>query len=329
MKTITYAFLLLLLPKMAISQVSDTVKSSLSKKDKLIYLDAKLKETKSKDYEYYRIIKDYKLTQENYSIKDYYKTGVLRAEGTYKDIYKLIKEGEVTFYDKKGNKLSVTNYVKNKKQGKATKWYSNGTKKVELEYLASEDEDDDEDDELAYNYKVNQYWDEDGVQKVTDGNGEYLDRHKNFSGEGKVVNGFRDGNWQGWTINSNIKYNENYENGKLISGTTTDEEGVEHKYTALEEKPIPKGGFSEFYLYIAENYRLPNVKNLNGKVYITFFVDVDGKIVDIKVLRDIGYGTGNEAMRVLRESEKWIPGKRRGINTKCKYSIPISVKTNS
>jgi len=95
----------------------------------------------------------------------------------------------------------------------------------------------------------------------------------------------------------------------------------------IEVKPDFPGGMGEFYKYFAKNYRTPNVKKLNGKVYVTFVIERNGAIVDIKVLRDIGYGTGEEAIRVLNNSPKWLPGEQDGKKVRCSFTLPITIDT--
>ena len=94
---------------------------------------------------------------------------------------------------------------------------------------------------------------------------------------------------------------------------------------SIEKKPEFPGGVGAFYKYIANNYKLPNVKKLNGKVYVAFVIDVDGSIIELKVLKDLGYGTGEEAIRVLKESPKWIPGEQNGQPVRVKYALPIAL----
>jgi protein TonB len=93
----------------------------------------------------------------------------------------------------------------------------------------------------------------------------------------------------------------------------------------LEVKPDFPGGRDEFFKFIAKNYRTPDVKKLNGKVYVTFVIEKDGSLTALKVLRDIGYGTGKEAIRVLELSPKWIPGEQNGQKVRCMFSLPISI----
>ncbi|MBP6411705.1 MAG: DUF2059 domain-containing protein [Pseudarcicella sp.] len=96
----------------------------------------------------------------------------------------------------------------------------------------------------------------------------------------------------------------------------------------VEVKPEFPGGMDQFYKFVAENFKTPKVEKLAGKIYVTFVIEIDGSITGMKVLRDIGYGTGEEAIRVLKLSPKWLPGQQNGKTVRCTYSLPISVKTN-
>lgn len=82
-------------------------------------------------------------------------------------------------------------------------------------------------------------------------------------------------------------------------------------HTVVEVLPEYPGGIQEFYKYIAQNYRIPNElqkTGANGAIYINFVVEKDGSLSDIKVVRDLGYGTGAEAIRVLKLAGKWKAG---------------------
>jgi protein TonB len=83
----------------------------------------------------------------------------------------------------------------------------------------------------------------------------------------------------------------------------------------------------KFYSFIAKNYQTPEEEGLKGKVYVTFVVEKDGSLTDIKVLRDIGYGTGKEAVRVLNKSPRWSPGEQNGKKVRCTFSLPISIQS--
>lgn len=93
----------------------------------------------------------------------------------------------------------------------------------------------------------------------------------------------------------------------------------------VEVKPEFPGGLEQFYKYIAQNYKTPNVAGLKGKVFVSFVIEKDGSVVDVKVIRDIGYGTGEEAIRVLKNCPNWIPGEQQGKKVRVLYSLPINI----
>jgi protein TonB len=95
----------------------------------------------------------------------------------------------------------------------------------------------------------------------------------------------------------------------------------------IEVKPEFPGGMDKFYSYVGKNYRAPEEEGLKGKVYVTFVVEKDGSLTDIKVLRDIGYGTGKEAIRVLNKCPRWNPGVQNGKPVRVLYSLPITIQT--
>ncbi|MEN9908610.1 MAG: hypothetical protein RLZZ540_1759 [Bacteroidota bacterium] len=117
----------------------------------------------------------------------------------------------------------------------------------------------------------------------------------------------------------------------LNTYTKTQAQTIDLPYhsTKLDEKPTFPGGFDEFYKFVGTNYKMPEIKDLQGKVYVTFVIDIDGSVVDIKILRDIGYGTGEEAIRVLQNSPKWNPGKQNGQTVRVLYSLPITIQTSN
>jgi hypothetical protein len=94
----------------------------------------------------------------------------------------------------------------------------------------------------------------------------------------------------------------------------------------IDIKPEFPGGITEFNTFIDKNFKIPNTKpELKGKIYATFIIEKDGSLSDIKILRDIGFETGQEAIRVLKTSPKWSPGKINNKIVRVMYSLPISV----
>lgn len=105
------------------------------------------------------------------------------------------------------------------------------------------------------------------------------------------------------------------------------EDNTVYNTAGIEVKPDFPGGIEKFYKFVGNNYKTPEEEGLKGKVYVTFVVEKDGSLTDIKVLRDIGYGTGAEAIRVLKKCPKWTPGEQNGKKVRVLYSLPITIQS--
>jgi periplasmic protein TonB len=105
-----------------------------------------------------------------------------------------------------------------------------------------------------------------------------------------------------------------------------EEDNTIYNSAGIEVKPDFPGGMDKFFKYIQRNYQAPEDEDFpGGKVFVKFVVEKDGSLTDIVILRDAGYGTGKEAMRVLKSSPKWNPGEQNGRKVRVYYSLPISI----
>ena len=102
-----------------------------------------------------------------------------------------------------------------------------------------------------------------------------------------------------------------------------------HNMAGIEVKPEFPGGIDKFYVFFRKNFKTPEESGLKGKVYATFVIERDGSLSDIKVIRDIGYGTGKEVLRVLKLSPKWLPGEQNGRKVRVQYSMPFTIDTDN
>lgn len=123
---------------------------------------------------------------------------------------------------------------------------------------------------------------------------------------------------------SQIKTEDNLSSYPVVGVINEDSNDV-HSLAGIEVRPEFPGGIEEFQRFIKENYRIPEVAGLKGKIYMTFIIEKDGSLNDIKTIRDLKHGTGDEAIRVLKKSPHWIPGKQNGKLVRVLYSIPISI----
>lgn len=108
-----------------------------------------------------------------------------------------------------------------------------------------------------------------------------------------------------------------------------DEQPENNDFVPVEHPASFPGGLKEWQLFLSKNIRYPRFaqrSHIEGKVHLSFYVDAQGKISDIKVARGIGGGCDEEAIRVLKNSPRWNPGLQRGVSVKSPMSIFIHFK---
>ena len=99
---------------------------------------------------------------------------------------------------------------------------------------------------------------------------------------------------------------------------------------SIEKQPEYPGGIEEFYKLIGMNFKVPaeaSKQKLVGKAIIEFMVERDGSLSEFKIVKDLGYGIGNEAIRTIKLSPKWIPGTIDGKPARVLYTLPITIQT--
>lgn len=170
-------------------------------------------------------------------------------------------------------------------------------------------------------------WAKTGQQYVKDGNGWAVKQEKEATSQGLLVNGKKEGRWISKLADSTLYIDEFYSAGVLTKGKIYDK-GEVRTYTEAGTNPQFKGGLPALEQFLAQNLRYPaeaSRKNVSGKVYLTFVVCEDGSLCDYEVLKGIGSGCDEEALRVVKEmSGKWEPGVYRGKKVRVKYNLPIS-----
>lgn len=97
-------------------------------------------------------------------------------------------------------------------------------------------------------------------------------------------------------------------------------------FLVVESMPSFPGGEAKIYEFLSNNLTYPVMakeSGIQGKVYMTFVVERDGSITDVRVLRGIGGGCDEEAIRVINSMPRWTPGKQRGIPVRVQFNLPI------
>ncbi|MFC5283444.1 TonB family protein [Pedobacter alpinus] len=110
---------------------------------------------------------------------------------------------------------------------------------------------------------------------------------------------------------------------KVMSFKAGDDDPI---FSKVENFPTFPGGIKAFGAFLSENIKYPEEArkaNINGRVFCQFVVEKDGSLTKIRVVRGIGGGCDEEAVRVLAISPKWNPGMQNGEPVRVSYTIPI------
>ncbi len=98
-------------------------------------------------------------------------------------------------------------------------------------------------------------------------------------------------------------------------------------FMIVQTMPEYPGGEKALYEYLATNIKYPydaRVKGIQGRVFVSFIVDTDGYVKDIQVIRGIGGGCDEEAVRLVENMKRWTPGiNSNGNPVKVRYNLPI------
>lgn len=121
-------------------------------------------------------------------------------------------------------------------------------------------------------------------------------------------------------------------------GTGTAKEGTgtadnaEYTTGGVDEYPEFAGGAKAWSKYMERNLRYPSraqEESIAGKVFVSFVVEKDGSITDVSVIRGIGFGCDEEAMKVIKKSPLWKPGKNKGVPVRVRYNMAINFQISN
>ena len=193
--------------------------------------------------------------------------------------------------------------------------------------------------------KLMSQWDSTGVVFVADGNGQATHtqlvtsrrdstKQTRLVETGLVRDGLREGNWVGRYTDGSYRYDDVYESGRIRGGTSQETvAGVSLppvEYDAVEQNPEPMGGMRVLSAYLGQALRYPEEAqraNVQGTVVVSFIVNTDGSISNVRVIKGVGFGCDQEAARVVRNMPRWKPGIQRGEPVRVKFNLPIEFKT--
>ena len=129
------------------------------------------------------------------------------------------------------------------------------------------------------------------------------------------------------SYNSSVQQNQN--NVAFNPGAKPEPVKTETVYDVVEEMPSFPGGASGLMAYLSQNIQYPVVAEENGiqgRVVLTFVVERDGSITDVRVVKSVDPSLDAEAKRVIRSMPRWKPGKQNGSAVRVKYTTPVTFR---
>lgn len=100
-----------------------------------------------------------------------------------------------------------------------------------------------------------------------------------------------------------------------------------YKDSVVDVHPEFQDGIENFYTQFYKRFKKPPVPSFVDKLMLSFIVEKDGSLSEIKVIHDVGFGCGYQAVQLLEQFPNWSPGKKDGKPVRTLYHMPIAVVT--
>lgn len=261
------------------------------------------------------------------TIKTYYPSGQLESVKRYDHKSRIIDKAYQ--YYPSGQLESIKQYDhKSRMIDTAYQYYPSGRTQM-IRYFPQTETDS--------TVKYIAYFDSLGNKTLDQGTGfiEFGTPDENFK-SGKMIEHLQEGEWTGKRrlLDNKIgTFKELYRKGEFIEGTLTKENGELYHYdsTNRDVQPTYPGGVEKFMKLVTKNYSYSKeaLKNkVAGIVEISFVVDKNGDLTDFNIIQDLGYGTGEEAIRVIKKSKRWTPGLQGGAPVRVGFSLPLRLSAS-
>ena len=102
-------------------------------------------------------------------------------------------------------------------------------------------------------------------------------------------------------------------------------------FDVVEVMPQYPGGQIAMLKYIMENIKYPKQimeEGIQGRVTVSFIVEKDGRVSNVRLLRSVQSALDKEAIRVVKSMPKWTPGKQNGKPVRVRFNLPVMFKLN-
>lgn len=133
-------------------------------------------------------------------------------------------------------------------------------------------------------------------------------------------------------ITTDIDFAEFSEDVEIVQQVAVQEEVIEEDqpFVKVEQMPSFQGGdLMTFRNWVQSKVRYPQIaqeNGISGRVLMSFVIEKDGSLTNIQVLQAPDRSLSDEAMRVLKQSPKWKPGKQRNQTVRVKYTLPVDFR---
>lgn len=249
-----------------------------------------------------------------YTVYEYSKDGKVRLKtNAYINDLELKYQGRYTAYFPSGKTKAAGVYEDGDMKGRQMQFYPNGNLYCVITYTSPG---------VGY---FGECRDSTGAVLTTGGNGTWKQFNENFTevtAEGPMENGLQEGIWH-FKKSTTESLTATFKHGREVQPPNSSRDSA---YRPVEVVPSYPGGIEAFFRFIGKNLKYPRSARENGtqgKVIVTFVVETDGQLSDVKVLRGIGDGCDEESVRVIKLSSPWKPGMQGGRPVRVAYSIPI------
>ena len=252
---------------------------------------------RTKDYKaavYYRTVEQ---TDNKYLVKDYYISNDNPEMIAVCEEYEpeAVYDGKVVWYHENGNLRREAHFKDGIVLGLDKRYYEDGSQQS-LEVHVAEDKK-----------LFAQYWSRDQIPMLVNGTG--------------IIQRVND-------INDNAEYAEILDS-TMVAAYSVTQMNNDTIYTVCEQRAEYKNGFKKLYKGVGKQIRYPadaRRHGIEGRVFVEFVVDKDGSVQDVKVVRGIGGGCDEEALRAFNLQKDWKPGVHKGKPVKVRMVLPITFR---
>ena len=250
-----------------------------------------------------------------YNETEYYPDGKIKR----KQLMDSLGHGGETTYYENGTIQKADVYGKKNGTKKTLAYFPNGKLYYSQEYSPGVS---------GMDIKYVECRDSTGKTLTQNGNGYWVEYNDDFTTkmkQGKVSHGLADSIWR-------VAYNavegefDTYDKGRFVKSEIYE---IKNKDLVAADEQVPEfpGGLNAFINFLAKNVRYPATayeSHIQGHVIVSFVVEKDGALTEVKAVSGIGGGCDEEAVRVIKLSPKWNPGIKNGKPVRVRYSVPIN-----